>query len=137
MYRRTIVCGFILTALGCGESGPPLVEATGSVVYRGNPLESASVTFQPEQGQPAVGRTDAQGKFRLATRGRPGVSPGRAKVAITAAEAIGDVPSQSEVEVEIRTRSLIPEKYGSFETSGLAVAVDGSRDNDFTFDLTD
>jgi hypothetical protein len=65
------------------------------------------------------------------------VSPGRAKVAITAAEAIGDVPSQSEVEVEIRTRSLIPEKYGSFETSGLAVTVDGSRDNDFTFDLTD
>ena len=136
MIRSTLLLGLLVTALGCGESGPPLFEATGSVTFRGNPVENASVTFQPEGGQPAVGRTDAQGNFQLTTRGRPGVAPGPSKVAITSVEAIGKPSQNPEMGAATRLRSLIPVKYSKFESSGLTANVQDSGENNFVFELT-
>jgi hypothetical protein len=100
----------LLIITGCGGSGVQFVEATGTVQYDGKPIQNAIITFQPEGGMPAIGQSDAAGNFQLKTRGEMGVSPGPAKVAITAVEAIGDGGEASEVETVTKTRSLIPEK---------------------------
>src|SRR5438105_15672089 len=54
-------------AAGCGGNGPYPVE--GVVLLDGQPLEGASITLVPEgPGQPAVGTTAADGRFRLSTQ---------------------------------------------------------------------
>jgi hypothetical protein len=75
-----LVVGFA----GCGDDGPPLGTVTGQVTMDGKPLENALVTFIPEAGGgTAVGQTDANGNYTLATGARKGALVGTHKVAVT------------------------------------------------------
>lgn len=126
----------LLIVAGCGEAGGQLVETTGSIQYEGKPLENATITFQPEGGLPAIGQSDASGNFQLKTRGDLGVSPGPAKVAITAVEVLDGGKEDSDVEMVTKTRSLIPEKYGNLKSSGLTANVEAGGESHFDFKLT-
>ena len=70
-----------LSLLGCGQedAGPETVEATGTVTYQGNPLEGATVTFQPKRPGGAVqttqSLTDAQGRCIIDIHIIPGLNP--------------------------------------------------------------
>ncbi len=51
---------------GCSsDSGPELGFVTGVVTLDGKPLPDANVAFQPEDGAPSYGTTDAQGRYEL------------------------------------------------------------------------
>ena len=75
----------LLAASGCG-SGPPVGTVTGTVTMDGAPLPNALVTFVPEGGgQPAMGKTDATGKYELYRRGEAGALIGTHTVVVTTA----------------------------------------------------
>ncbi len=82
----------VLLLNGCDNSGKPkLVEAKGSLTYKGTPLKQCSVRFVPTAGgASSSGVTDANGEFVLTSEdGRPGIAPGSYRVIII------DVSSQA------------------------------------------
>ena len=73
------ISALALTAAGC-DSGPKLVKAGGVVKYKGAPIPGADVVLVPDgDGQTALGRTDEQGHFTLATGGRAARWPARTR----------------------------------------------------------
>jgi hypothetical protein len=84
---RAIVTAITCASLaGCG-SGIELGTVTGKVTLNGEPVEGASVEFQPvESGSPSYGTTDAWGEYRLMyTADKAGAIPGEHIVRIHAA----------------------------------------------------
>lgn len=82
----TTVALFLLVPAGCGSSGPPLGTVKGKVTLNGEPLEFASVRFQPTAagGKPSSGYTDAEGNYELRfTKDRNGAMVGTHKVRIS------------------------------------------------------
>jgi len=142
----TLVLGIVALALsGCGESGPTLYPASGTVTYNGKPVEGASVTFTPESGPIGVGTTDAAGKYTIATLGKPGAVPGENKVSVSKASTVGagkQMTPEDMMKLQkggATTKAELPEKYSSPITSGLPpanVTADGAK-NVFNFELTD
>lgn len=160
------LCFCLALLVGCssGTKGPKLAPADGTVTYMGNPLAGATVMFVPAKGPVAMGVTDMSGKFRLATGTIRGAVIGPMKVSITAMsvsesdagmDAISKRPqSQAEADAymkkaaemqaamasgqaaEVMPKSLIPEKYGKAETSGLEYEIKANGPNHFEIALT-
>ena len=124
---------FFLLLPGCGPGGPDLAPVTGVVMLDGSPVEGASVLFAPEAGgRPAEGGTDQQGHFALSTF-EPGdgalVGRHKATVALYDLEYGGEVVGEDGLSVplpgnQIREKWIVPKKYGSTDTSGLAFDVE-------------
>lgn len=154
----------VAMATGCGGNGLGLVDASGTVTYKGSPVAGASVTFVPSDGPTATGRTDADGEFELFTGDLPGVVVGNAQISITAypppdpdagkefreiskdpeklAETMREMMSLSvragvdDGGAATRSKSRIPIKYSVFSSSGLTATVTDDPDNNqFSFDL--
>jgi hypothetical protein len=140
----------IIVPAGCSTGKPDfaveLVE--GSVTLDGSPVEGVTVGFSPAgstRGKPAVGRTDAQGKFLLtATQGGEfgkGTMIGKYLVSFSK-----DIPSRELTAQELANAdktgvmpnmpiiSVIPKKYNDPQTSGLTAEVVKGKNN-FSFDL--
>ncbi|QDT52622.1 hypothetical protein Pan44_06340 [Caulifigura coniformis] len=132
----SVVLALVLT--GCGDNGPVLVEARGTVLYRGDIVPKANVVFISDDGASmSIGVTDEQGQFQLSTRGRAGALIGPYKVGITAIRLKGPVfPSMTEEQILANEQVVIPRKFGNARKSALVASVseDPSR-NDFRFDL--
>lgn len=140
---------------GCGqeESGPPLVEVSGTVNYQGKPLAGADVTMVGATGHLSTGATNSDGKFKMTTAGRPGAPIGKAQVSISKVSAPAakvDVASMKPEDMqkmqtagggkakELISKSEIPEKYSQPGRSGLvADIVTDATKNVFTFNLVD
>jgi hypothetical protein len=107
-----------LLAAGCGRR-VTLVPAEGRVTLDGRPLETGAVMIQPQAGPAAQAKIGPDGTFRLGTfTPDDGAIPGPATVRVVCRRTV----AQPGVET-IYGPSLIPEKYASFETSGLTVEV--------------
>jgi hypothetical protein len=67
---------------GCGGSGR--MEVTGRLTYKGQPVPSTQVTFQPDDGsRRSTAVTDDSGNFRLRySRDESGAMPGRHTVTL-------------------------------------------------------
>jgi hypothetical protein len=86
-----LVLLLLLAASGCGRR---MVKLEGKVTLDGQPLEGATVTFNPQggSGESASGLTGSDGVFYLTTRtSGDGVAAGSYKVTITKS-AVSDVP---------------------------------------------
>lgn len=73
----------LLALIGCGSSGPELVEVSGTVTLNGQPAPGVVLTFIPEAtgGSPSYGKTDARGYYQLMfTATRYGALPGKHRV---------------------------------------------------------
>ncbi|QDU63809.1 hypothetical protein Pan216_46900 [Planctomycetes bacterium Pan216] len=117
----------LLTGCGGGEK-PDLGTVTGTVTLDGEPLSNAEVFFQPEQGRPSVGQTDADGDYELLyTVRRKGAQLGKQTVRISTATMKEDDEGNT---IEIPEK--VPPQYNS-ETTLVVEVVPGS--NDFDFDL--
>ena len=152
-------CGLIvLTAVfslgivaGCGDSKPRRIAVRGNVTYRGKPLGKGTVSFTrigaggASLNRPATGELQSDGSYAMRTFGQDdGVLPGEYAVTIVsldygkrvAADRGATVHGQ---EPPARLPSLIPEKYGSPQMSGLKASVppDASGTLRFDFDLAD
>ena len=148
---------------GCGDSGPQrpeTVPATGRVFFNEKPLEGAQVSFMGSgTQQAAVGKTDAEGRFRLTTfEPGDGAMPGEHRVTVSKVEAEGREvmqiqnpqdsneiyskffqpgvdPAKRAKALSGRAKETLPQRYAGYDTSGLSVRVEKGQDNDFVFHL--
>lgn len=75
-----------LVLAGCGGSDrPETIPVSGAVLYNGNPVEGATVSFWgPDASRAATGVTDAEGKFTLSMYSvNDGALAGENKVTVT------------------------------------------------------
>ena len=155
LMSSLVLCLVVVTGLaGCPSEAdrPATVPATATVTYNGEAIEGAHVTFSPDSdsGDAAFGDTDPEGKADLRTSFAQGAVPGSYKVAVTKTEAeavAGLGPGENEDEEvdedeqdeggDVVYKSVLPEKYGSADTSGFTATVTEGGENAFTFDLVD
>lgn len=79
------VCALSLGVAGCG-GGPTFVDVTGTVIENGKPVDNAAIQFNPVgegDSYPAEDVTGSQGTYKLTTKGRFGIVPGKYHVVIT------------------------------------------------------
>lgn len=71
---------------GCG-GGPAVLDVTGKVTLRGQPLEGVSMAFVPDPSNreqtPGGATTDSSGGFAALSDGSRGLAPGKYRVGIT------------------------------------------------------
>ena len=106
------VCAALLLA-GCSEANPLGRRAVhGSVSFQGQPIDSGSIRFEPEDLQRGVssGAVINAGKFNIKTT--EGLPPGSYKVMITAPDRVAkekvEGPPGEEVSL---AKDRIPRKY--------------------------
>lgn len=131
-------CLVLGTLAGCGNqpvsSGLQTVPVRGLVTRAGQPVPDAVVTFQPVQGSHvAIGRTDAAGRYSLSTvQPDDGALPGEYHVQIVKYEE-QETPVEEGATPPLK--NLLPAKYATPQTSGLAATVGGTGANTFDFNL--
>ncbi len=93
---RLLLLSLSFGVWGCSGSdgAPPLHPVTGTLVVGGKPLENVTVQLTPvdlnSTARPALGKTDAEGKFTILTNGDRGATAGKYKVVLlTSAPASG------------------------------------------------
>jgi hypothetical protein len=155
MIRWAMVAGVLVAICGCGSGAGKVVvvPVSGSVKYKGQPVDGALVSFATTASpRTAVGMTDAQGNFKLTTMNTDdGAVAGEHVVTISkAAKADGNVPKMQSPEDYAKymqqtgstkppgaevSKGMIPEKYSNPATSGLKRTVVAGESNVFNFDL--
>lgn len=103
---------------GCRRP-PTLVPVEGRVLLDGKPLVTGAIMVQPQAGPAAQAKIQTDGSFRLGTfTPEDGAIPGIAAVRVICRPEVTK-PGEE------RTfgRSLIPEKYSQFESSGISVEI--------------
>lgn len=117
--------GFVLLVLvapigGCADGRPRRVPVSGRVTTDGAPLKHGSVLFVPDEGRPAGGALDSDGRFTLTCFEKDdGVIPGRYRVQIKGTEPMG----------EVAQRWHAPMKYSKAATSGIEYDISGGTDS--------
>jgi hypothetical protein len=148
-----LICASMM-GCGGGAARPELVPVSGTVLFKGEPVEGATVTFSNKDApRSAQGVTDASGKFRLTSYDtNDGAVPGEHAVTITKAAAVeGPAQMTQENAMEMMKRNtgamqagnlsdqkpamVLPEKYADAKTSGETRTVAKGDANDFKFDL--
>lgn len=116
---------------GCGNGGAATAEVSGKVTYKGEPLGTGSVLFLNSLGQPASGTIGPGGQYRLRA------TLGSHKVGIESREpSVPDTRKTAKPGMGLPGKSLIPEKFGQTDNSGLTADVK-SGSNQLDFDLKD
>lgn len=153
MRSHSISFGFaLLVCVGCSKSdkGPKTVPVTGTVQYKGAPVEGATVTLVPNipTVRSASGVTDAEGKFSVMTYVGPssqpqGAMPGDYIVLIskmqTAEIPMGLSPQEEQAAFAKagKPKSLLPKAYQSPMTSKFKVKVEERAPDALVLDLKD
>ncbi len=131
----TVSALVIIAAIGCGSDGPQLAEVVGTVTVDGKPVPNAVVTFNPVQpgGSNSLGKTDAQGKYRLSfTQDKTGAMIGEHVVEIaTKKMSASDMPDDGSAKEMVYVE--IPKKYR--ERGTLKAEVKNQR-NTIDFELS-
>jgi len=127
-----VAVGLLLGATsGCNESleRPQTFPVGGKVTYKGQPVPKGTITFQPGEGQAAVGEIQADGSYRLTTFvPGDGALPGHHRVVIVANTADpnkmpGSTPGWTP------PKDIVPKKYNTVATSGLEATVSKDQPN--------
>ncbi len=134
IFRQSFVVavGAILMAAGCG-SGNKLQPVSGTVLYKGEPLESGSVTFLfTDPPGPAGGALITNGKFKIeASRG---LAPGTYRVQVSSPQGVGKrTPEQIAAGASTPAKERISPKYNTKST--LTVEVTPSGPNEFSWSI--
>jgi len=127
-----------MSAAGCGKRRRQLAPLTGKVIYNGKPLRFGSVVIEHKYGQPATAVIQPDGTFVMATRGEgEGTAVARSRVRIACYEGQDPAKKTAPGQPTVLGKSLIPEKYTSFETSGLTVDVRSGTNEPVVLNLTE
>jgi len=114
-----------------------MVPVRGRVLLDEEPLPFGSVMFQPPTGLPARGIIQPDGSFVLSTyQPGDGAVVGLHKVRITCFESQGPQSAGAEDRELPAGKSLIPQHYNHYGTSGLEEEVHVDRTEPFVFRLT-
>ncbi len=143
---KQVRSGFLIVSMsilslaqsGCGGSDRPVLgRVTGSVMMDNQPVAGVAVTFQPDKGRPAIGKTDQNGDFQLMYMPEtPGCKVGHCRVEIGYGEG-EDEGVEMEGDDVVQTpgdsgKKTIPARYNT-ETELEADVKPG--ENVFDFDL--
>ena len=120
---------------GCHSATEPPTPVDGKVSYRGSPLRGGSIVFIPDASRGSSGplahaSIQADGSYHLETDGSPGAPAGWYRITVVAV-----VDSFYPGGRESVPHSILPEKYGDPDISGLACEVRPGRDNKINFNL--
>ena len=123
-----------------------LVPGAGKLLYNNEIVEGAHISLIPvdQSGtiRPAVGVTDAQGRFQLTTlQPEDGVFPGEFKVVVSkripgkliSHEMIGNIPKS----VYAEDIHLLPKRYSDYAKTPLTITVQKKGDKNMIFELQD
>ncbi|MBN2296041.1 MAG: hypothetical protein JXM70_26655 [Pirellulales bacterium] len=127
---------FVLLAplLGCGGgSSLDLAPVSGTVTYRGKPLDHGSVSFMPTgdtRGPQAAAEIQADGTFSMKTAGKEGAVVGTHKVIVQCRRAVTPVEAKNLIIGEL----LIPMKYTEFGITPLSINVKSGK-NEYPIEL--
>lgn len=143
LMRALVAPILIASLIGCAAQPTgdvlPTVRVSGTLTYKGNPLEYHQVTFAPNDGQrPAAGISDENGKFTLGTN-----SPGDG--AITGTHNVSVIyvgPPNDDPEFGINEfysppppKVKIPRKYADPKRSGITIEVPAGGLSDVAVEL--
>jgi hypothetical protein len=127
MYRLLLL--FSLVALvGCSR-GHGTASVSGTVFYKNQPVNGATVNFLPKAQQPSAkpahGKTDASGRFTLTTYFGPddqpaGALPGEYAVTIT---KIDEPQGAFDPHRDTPPKNHLPPKYGTPQQSPLTATI--------------
>lgn len=151
-----VALGALLCA-SCGEKkaeAPETVPVSIKIVYKGSPVEGASVTLAPKgtDGRGAAGVTNASGVAEMALPGlAPGAVPGDYWVGVSKVTGGTSDPNLSPEEFYAAQEKeqaggdpsasgpqhMLPKKYISAQSSGLECTVTPTPGQTFEFELTD
>ncbi len=138
-FSRTIFLYIFLliTICGCSSSeSQSTVPVEGVLQLNGKPLADAFVTFTPDQGRSATGKTNVDGIFTLGTFSTgDGATVGKHRVTVMAREKGPEPSSPVSDQITPPGRSLIPTKYENSVTSGLTFEVREGAENHFQINL--
>jgi len=160
-FRRTgwfaILALFAVISGGCGTGDLPVIQVTGKVLFEGEPVDGAMVTLIPTAsgGREASGITDVSGECLLLTPGaaKSGCLPGSYRVVISKhidvdergnpvvysdepTPAYASAAASAAPQTRPISKSMLPDKYGDVETSGLTADVMTKKGQVFVFELT-
>lgn len=150
MRSPVILAGLLMTILaGCGgETFPKTYPVTGTVTYKGEPLEGAEVALVPTDPKvrSAGGTTDKKGKFAVTTYFSPkhqpaGAMTGDYAVTVTKKEVREAKEGESAIDQQKAfmklgpPKSLVPKKYQSPNTSGFKATVGTAAPEPLKLDL--
>jgi hypothetical protein len=118
------------------------VPVSGKVTYKGNPVTSGQVLFQPMKAagadkaagvvRPAVGTIGPDGRYMMKSFGeREGVLPGEYEVAVV---SYADEPTPEEYAEGAVRKLAVPERYTNGATSGLKRQV-AAGDEPHVYDI--
>jgi hypothetical protein len=135
-YRR---CRALLVAVACevlavcgcgGDSGQlPTAPVSGTLAYEGKPVAKGTIHFHPKVGPPASAIVK-DGKFTLTTyKDGDGAVVGKHRVAI---EVVEEVPTK---DGDTTTKSVIPKKYSSPDSSGIELDIPAGGRSNLQFDV--
>jgi hypothetical protein len=134
VYTATLLAMTVALVAGCGESGASKYPVTGKVNYQGKPLPLGTVMFVPDNGPPAMSMIGADGTYRLEA------TPGKQRVSVVAMPPQQGRPDPT-VDGGIDTtgfpvpKSLVPQKYNEYRTSGIEVEVKPTGENQIDINL--
>ena len=166
LLLSSLLCLGLLVIAGCGggPSKPTTYPVTGTVTYKGTPLEGATVTFisknQVVQPHSAVGTTNAAGKFELTTFANgdgavagsylvkvvkfeypkpkdtaPATNPINDGVEIAIEEDSGYNPDAGIEAVDPLPQNVLPNKFEDPNKSGLTAEVKAGENPPMDFNL--
>lgn len=133
------IAAILAVSVGIGCSGgakPETLPVKGKVTYKGSPVESGRITFQPKgttETRPASGTIEPGGLYQLSSfESGDGAKPGEYTVVI---ESFTGGPSPEEPNA--KQTWLVPEKYSKPNQSGLTanVPADAKPPVEINFDL--
>jgi hypothetical protein len=148
MNERLLFPVIVALALGgcAGDKSsqrPRVVPTTGRVLFNGQPLAGAHVTFtNVAAGRSAYAKTDAEGKFTLTTfEHNDGAVPGQQQISVSKLEAAP--PAEPGVDRTTTTNAAptpprrwsIPRRYGDVATSVLTAEIVENGANDIIIEL--
>ncbi|MBN9119012.1 MAG: carboxypeptidase regulatory-like domain-containing protein [Planctomycetes bacterium] len=130
--RLLLVAALAAAAAGC-DSGSKLCPVSGTITYKGQPLDSGSVTFLfINPPGPAGGALVTNGKFKIAAPN--GLEPGTYRVQISSPKGPGErTPEQIAAGASTPAKERIPPNYNTQST--LTVEVTRSGPNEFNWSI--
>ena len=127
MSVRLLVLLSLLAAAGCAD-GLKIVPVSGVATYKGEPVPSLLLNFQPETGRPSWGITDAKGRFSLDYDAK---NKGAlvSKHTVSATYRPGTPDEEMGVVKPHPAIKAITQKYSDSVNSPLKVEISGPTDN--------
>lgn len=136
LMMTLLALSFSLTGCGGGMNDQPeLGQVKGTVTMDGSPLAGVSVTFSPDSGRPATGKTDVAGNYELIyIRNTPGCKLGHNTVIISNSGEEDEMEQEGDDPVVTANsdENEIPAKYNNKTTLEAEVQP---GENTFNFDL--